>query len=264
MLALYAIEFTNRCNLLCTHCPTGLRMLKYARGNITLENFNKGLEYLRRFPYDAGMHLHGEPFLHPKACELIALSKKTTNIRVCINTNGTVLTESLCKDIVDTGIDNVEISVHTEKSLLGFKNLFDANEAAEKIEVIANILPCYYDFAKGWIKNIGITKKYLRCMRFVTQHNWAIDVPSLENKKIRQENCQFINNNVCVMKWDGKIYSCCFDFDGDNYMGTIDDLLAGTLKHTPDTYKLCVSCSASWATNSSPNMGFPLGDDWLD
>jgi MoaA/NifB/PqqE/SkfB family radical SAM enzyme len=237
--------------------------LKYARGHITQENFLKGLDYT--VSDNIGMHLHGEPFLHPKACELITIAKEKTERRINVNTNGTLLREPLCKDIIETKVDCVEVSVHTEKSLVGFKNLFEANKVANgSTKVTANVLTCYIDSLESWVRNVGINVECWEFMRIVPTHNWGMDKPSPENEIRAKNACQFIKFDTCVMKWDGKIYSCCFDFDGDNYMGTIDDLLAGTLEHKPDTYKLCASCSASWVTDSpGMNEGWLVPKHWL-
>lgn len=254
MLKINSIELTDYCNLSCKYCPNST--VTKQKGFISLETFKKALSYSEESVH---LSLFGEPFLHPNLIELIRLAKETKI--VSFHTNGTLLTTELCKDLVDTNIDIIEISVHNEKSLIGFKRLIDEIEKQEKKTVVScsvmttnecifpepsgNVLKL-----KGWIKNIGIEERHYPLIRLQTLHNWALDDPDSERKLMK--NCIFINNDICVVKWNGDVLACCFDFNSDNYIGHIDDF--PNLKHRKD-YKLCERCSPSWVNIGGGSNG---------
>ena len=238
MLSINAIEVTNFCNLSCLHCPHSIAT--YPKGYVSIENFTKAVDYTQRPAF--GLSLCGEPLLHPQICELIKIAKQS-NREVSFATNGILLTEDMCHKLIEAKISSIEVSIHTEKSLQGYKTLWDINElTGAKLVIIGNILSCYDPEFKTWMKNIQIEEKHLSGLRLAPMHNWALDPHNPQNSNRAQ--CVFINTNVCVMKWDGKIHACCFDFNGTNYIGEIDDF--PNLQHNPANYKLCDTCSPAW------------------
>jgi MoaA/NifB/PqqE/SkfB family radical SAM enzyme len=54
----------------------------------------------------------GETFLHPNIIDIMAAIKSQDKL-VKITTNGTSLTEEICRGIVDTGIDYIDVSIDT-------------------------------------------------------------------------------------------------------------------------------------------------------
>jgi hypothetical protein len=98
---------------------------------------------------------------------------------------------------------------------------------------------------KEWVLKHRVDVKYLMGVNISPTHNWALDT-SKPNDYMKK--CFFINNNLCLMKWDGNIISCCFDFDGINTIGHVDNF--ENLKHRTD-YKLCESCSSAWVNQQN-------------
>jgi MoaA/NifB/PqqE/SkfB family radical SAM enzyme len=251
-LVISAIELTNICNLKCHHCPNNIST--YPKGYMSLRHFLDAL----KFPtWNLHLSLHGEPLLHPQACDFLEIAKHGFDKEVGIHTNGLLLTEYMCQRLVEIEVDIIEVSIHTQESLFGYKRLFEANErASSKIKrFVGNIMTCYEPHIKNWIKAAQIEKRHLTNLQFAPMHNWALNTP--DNHK---RQCFFIKNNLCIVKWDGKVCSCCFDFDGQNYIGEIEDF--PNLEHNSN-YNLCQSCSPSWINGESLAEWTSITEDYL-
>lgn len=122
------IEPTNLCNFRCVQCPHG--MDDYAEkagplGNMSMECFGKLLTDIREWRKEleeseetpfvkvVRLYLEGEPFVNNEIVEMLRLLKRE-NIaeRVEIITNGSLLTASICKKLVDYQLDYITISIY--------------------------------------------------------------------------------------------------------------------------------------------------------
>ncbi|PKL56633.1 MAG: hypothetical protein CVV34_07775, partial [Methanomicrobiales archaeon HGW-Methanomicrobiales-5] len=57
------------------------------------------------------LQFYGEPLMHPRLFDMIQYAKEN-ELRVDFDTNGYLLTESICKKIIESGLDELVISVH--------------------------------------------------------------------------------------------------------------------------------------------------------
>ena len=102
------IEPTNACNLGCSYCGNKdmLRPAQY----LPLELYRRMLgEMVELGIPRMTLHTVGEPTLHPRLPEMIALAKSAGRV-VNISTNGTRLTEELARKLVEAGPDMLNIS----------------------------------------------------------------------------------------------------------------------------------------------------------
>jgi MoaA/NifB/PqqE/SkfB family radical SAM enzyme len=102
------IEVTNRCNLLCTTCPhtfTAYEPLK------TL-GWHEFIRIVDQFPQIERAVLHGigEPLLNKELPRMIALLK-ARGATVLFNTNATLLSEDLAQKLVNSGLDELRVSL---------------------------------------------------------------------------------------------------------------------------------------------------------
>ncbi len=102
------LEVTNRCNLKCTTCPQSWGMSE-ASADLSPE---RARELLDQLPSVRRVVLHGigEPTLNPRLPELIAVVKER-GAYALFNTNGLLLRGALLRKLVDSGLDEVRISV---------------------------------------------------------------------------------------------------------------------------------------------------------
>jgi MoaA/NifB/PqqE/SkfB family radical SAM enzyme len=102
------LETTNRCNLLCTTCPRTFEALE-PPGDMSWELFTAIVD---QFPKIARVVLHGvgEPMMVPALPRMIRYLKER-GAYVLFNTNGTLLTEKKGAELIDSGLDELRVSL---------------------------------------------------------------------------------------------------------------------------------------------------------
>jgi MoaA/NifB/PqqE/SkfB family radical SAM enzyme len=102
------LETTNRCNLLCTTCPRTFEALEPA-ADMSWELFIKIVD---QFPRIARVVLHGvgEPMMVRGLPRMIRYLKNRGTY-VLFNTNGTLLTRRKGQELIDSGLDELRVSL---------------------------------------------------------------------------------------------------------------------------------------------------------
>jgi MoaA/NifB/PqqE/SkfB family radical SAM enzyme len=102
------IETTNRCNLLCTTCPRTFEALE-APADMSWELFTQIVD---QFPRIARVVLHGvgEPMM-VRALPRMIRYLKDRGTYVLFNTNGTLLTQRKGLELIDSGLDELRVSL---------------------------------------------------------------------------------------------------------------------------------------------------------
>src|SRR3954453_14596055 len=102
------LETTNRCNLLCTTCPRTFEALE-PPADMSWELFTAIVD---QFPRIGRVVLHGvgEPMMVP-ALPRVIRNLKDRGIYVLFNTNGTLLTRRKGRELIDSGLDELRVSL---------------------------------------------------------------------------------------------------------------------------------------------------------
>ena len=102
------LETTNRCNLLCTTCPRTFEALE-PPGDMSWELFTKIVD---QFPRIARVVLHGvgEPMMVRELPRMIRYLKDRGTY-VLFNSNGTLLTWRKGQELIDSGLDELRLSL---------------------------------------------------------------------------------------------------------------------------------------------------------
>ena len=102
------LETTNRCNLLCTTCPRTYADLE-PPADMSWELFTRIVDQV---PNIARVVLHGvgEPMLVKELPRMVRYLKDR-GAYVLFNTNGTVLTAKKGRELADTGLDELRVSL---------------------------------------------------------------------------------------------------------------------------------------------------------
>jgi MoaA/NifB/PqqE/SkfB family radical SAM enzyme len=102
------LETTNRCNLLCTTCPRTYETLE-PEADMNWELFQKIVDQV---PNIARVVLHGvgEPMLVKHLPRMVRYLKDR-DAYVLFNTNGTLLTAKKGRELCDTGLDELRVSL---------------------------------------------------------------------------------------------------------------------------------------------------------
>ena len=102
------LEVTNRCNLLCETCPRTFETLE-PPADMSWELFTRIVD---QFPNIARVVLHGvgEPMLVKDLPRMIRYLKDRGTY-VLFNTNGTLLQPKKFQELIDTGLDELRVSL---------------------------------------------------------------------------------------------------------------------------------------------------------
>lgn len=105
-----AWEITRRCNLNCIHCRSSSEMEVAGHPDFSLSEGRRIMDDIAGFAKPVVVLSGGEPLLRSDWAE-IAEYGTGKGFRVCIATNGTLVTRQVCKEMKDVGIRMVSLSL---------------------------------------------------------------------------------------------------------------------------------------------------------
>jgi len=100
----------NLCNLSCVLCPTGQNDPGRHKGFLKLELFKKIMDECGPYLWEVNLYNWGEPLLNKELFEMVKYSK-IFKVRVSISTNLNHFNDSICSDLVLSGVDEVVVSL---------------------------------------------------------------------------------------------------------------------------------------------------------
>ena len=105
-------ELSNICNFRCDFCP--ITVSKRKKQFMEFGLFRKGIKEIHRVNITdtIGFHVLGEPLLYPRIYDAIECTKEM-GLRAELTTNGSLLDESVVKNLIDLNIDKLSISLQT-------------------------------------------------------------------------------------------------------------------------------------------------------
>jgi len=266
---LIQIETNNKCNLRCRMCPITLG--ENTRPDMDLNLFEKTMKDCSEYADQIlllGIFLLNEPLLDLQLADKIKLAKKY-GINTYIATNGELLSEDRILELLDSGLDQIVISIESNRA-----------EVHEKIRVGANL-----DRVKQNIHNtLRLREKYknpisIKLRPHVNEENrdelndfkdyWLsqgvdqVAFPKLHNwgGKFGDINPEKVGINVCDQLWkmmviqsDGNVCLCCLDSSGDYSLGNVAESSLYDIWHgekyqdvrrqfSEKTLEKCLSCN---------------------
>jgi MoaA/NifB/PqqE/SkfB family radical SAM enzyme len=240
------IESTNICNAKCVFCPRDEMARK--QGVMDMELFTKvvdecvelGIEHVR-------MHNYGEPFVDRQLVEKVRYAKQKGVPQVGMISNGSLITETAARGMIDAGLDAINISVDASG-----KDVFERTRVGLKYDkVIANIERLLA------LRDASGKRRPKLILSFVRQNNDEDEHAFIEHWRARADKIHITDlhnwagtlnqksdvNYPCYRPWltftalwDGRVALCCADFDGRTILG---DLKTHTIKEiwNSDAYR---------------------------
>ena len=101
-----AWEITRRCNLNCVHCRSSSELKIADHPDCSLEEAKRMLDDIKSYADPVMVLSGGEPLLRPDVFD-IASYGTDLGMRMCLATNGTLVTEEICRNIKESGIKMV-------------------------------------------------------------------------------------------------------------------------------------------------------------
>ncbi|QNP29969.1 radical SAM protein [Cylindrospermopsis curvispora] len=111
-LKVVRIEPASKCNLACSHCPTGtVEMTRDIMSDII---FEKVLENLSKYKDEVEvvvLYHGGEPLLNKSICQMITAIKSIKPFFIKMVSNAMLLSQSKCESLLSTPLDLIEFSL---------------------------------------------------------------------------------------------------------------------------------------------------------
>lgn len=154
------IDVSSLCNYKCSFCfqadTAGMKAVGLKRGFMPVDMFKKIVDQMKEFPERVKklkIGNHGEPTMHPSLPEMIAYARKSQTAEIIeMFTNGSKLTPELNNQIVEAGLQRVNVSLEGlsderylkvagvkqdfQQIIEGVKDLFQKKEAANSDLII--------------------------------------------------------------------------------------------------------------------------------
>ncbi|MFK5857311.1 MAG: radical SAM/SPASM domain-containing protein [Bacteroidota bacterium] len=262
------IDPSSACNFKCEFCPTGhkdlVRNSNYKRGIMDFEIFKKVIKDLGEFTQPLKvlrMNKIGEPFVNKELPEMIAFAKDSGFIEsIDLATNGALFTHQNLTEIVDAGLDRLNISlegINSQQYLKYAKVNIDCNILFENIrwlyknkgncEVTIKIPGSYltdnekdefFNLFGDYCDRIFIEDIVPIWPSFDIEKNTDIKIDLHKgqyNEKVQQKDiCTYIFYSLAINA-DGTVSACCPDWDQKLVVG---DIRKQTLKEIWNSSKI--------------------------
>lgn len=250
-----SIEPTTSCNLRCPQCPSGLRQFTRPIGMLDPDFFNSFVIQIKKHVHSVMFYFQGEPYLNTEFLKMVKRANEH-NLYTITSTNAHYLTDDNCKQTVESGLDEIIISMDGidqevyETYRVG-GNLDKVLEGAERIikwkKQLKSKTPYVVfqfvvfksnehqvdDIKKLGIK-LGADKVRIKTAQIYDFENSENLIPTNDSlsryRKNKLGQWQIKNPLLnqcwrmwqgCVVTWDGKIVPCCFDKDAKYQLGDL-------------------------------------------
>jgi len=229
------IELTSKCNLHCTMC---------GKDNSTRVKEHMNFELFKQIVNDAKesninafqLSYYGESTLYPKLIEAINyLKEKIPNSFISLNTNGLTLTPQFIKNLLDTNINSIVISIEgnnkeeyeairvgaswnlLRKNIKKLREMIDVGNYPTKIGIMGlNVDKIYIDqelYVKTWgeYSNTIFTRN-------TKELNAKIKEPTFH----KLLPCRKLFGEMVIMT-SGEVTRCDYDWEGKVSYGNVKD-----------------------------------------
>jgi heme b synthase len=105
-----AWEITRRCNLNCVHCRSSSELEIAGHPDCSLEEAKRVLDDIKSYANPVMVLSGGEPLLRSDVFDIASYGTEL-GLRMCLATNGTLVTEETCRNIKTSGIKMVSLSL---------------------------------------------------------------------------------------------------------------------------------------------------------
>lgn len=105
-----AWEITRRCNLKCVHCRSSSKLEAAEHPDFSFAEATRVLDDISSYAAPVVVLSGGEPLLREDVFDIAAYGT-TKGLRICLATNGTLVTDEICKKIKESGISMVSLSL---------------------------------------------------------------------------------------------------------------------------------------------------------
>lgn len=258
------IEPSNYCNFRCIQCFQSLKGENYitrSRGLMSMDLYKDIIRQMKEWKGPKlkvlKLSLYGEPFTNPDFGEMLRLAKEAEIAeRIETTTNMSLLTESLCRQLVEYEIDYIRVSIYAgnqeryrkitncpsvdiNKILQQLQSIQDMKKELHKERpfVSAKMLDTYTEENEEFL---SVFSEVADEVYIDKPHNWIATeeksfIGSLyqdQGKELLEELKKTLSNRVaCTMPFttlavrsDGSVSPCCIDWVGETNIGNVKNM----------------------------------------
>jgi radical SAM family protein/iron-sulfur cluster protein len=225
------IESTNLCNAKCVFCPRDDMHRK--QGVMSLELFKKIVDECAKLKIThVRVHNYGEPFMDRNLVDKVRYAKSKGIREVGMISNGSLITENVARQMVEAGLDAINISVDASgKEVFERTRLnLDYDTVIGNVRTLARLRKesgrTHPKLILSFVRqnNSADEQAFIREWSQVADkihitdlHNWA---GTLNAKSDVNYPCYRLWLTFTVL-WDGRVSLCCADFDGRHILGDL-------------------------------------------
>lgn len=250
-----SIEPTTNCNLSCPECPSGLKQFTRPTGHMTYKNFKTIIDKQHKWLIWLILYFQGEPFLNTHFFKFVRYARQR-HIFTTTSTNGHFLSKALAKKTVESGLDQLIISLdgldaetyktyriggNFDKVMEGIKNLVEAKKEARVSHPYIIVQFIVFKSNQHQIKQVkqlkkelGVDKIELKTAQFYAYEQGKDLMTDLDrfSRYTQSQNGNYILKNKLknrclrmwqgsVITWDGDVVPCCYDKDAEHRFGNL-------------------------------------------
>lgn len=235
------IENTNVCNGKCFMCPYPI--MKRKKGTMSKELYKKIIKETQQLKIKyLNLHNFGEPLVDKYFVWRVKYAKSKNIQRISTNTNGTLLTQKLARDIIKSGLDDLYISVDaaTKKTYQKIRIGLNYDLVQKNIKYLVKLKKqlkstkpkIILDFLEFNLNKHETNKFINKWKKIVDQvcisqiHDWSnkknlnIGLPINNYVEFSQSPCRLPFTEMLI-NWDGTVSLCCQDIEGEVILGDI-------------------------------------------
>lgn len=149
-----AWEITRRCNLQCIHCRSSSKLTSKAHPDVSTLSAYRVIDDILAFSKPTIVLTGGEPLLRNDIFD-IAQYGTSKGLRICLATNGTLITPKICEQIKLSGIQMVSLSVDGATA----KTHDDFRKQAGAFDATIHAAHCFSDYGIPFLINSSFTKR---------------------------------------------------------------------------------------------------------
>jgi len=246
---LLMLEVSNVCNLCCPNCTN--KDMQRPRGFMDWDIYKKVIDECVALGVNDLWITGGEPTLHPLLVKQVAYAKKQGIKSLALITNAQLLTPLLSMELIEAGLDKLEVSLDAATSRTYSKMRPPGNLKTVEDNVVSFIKirrelktlkpKVTVKFIKEPINanEVGLFRrkwgKLADDIYISFLHNWGGAINKKEPKwrgGSKRYPCSWVFRRMYIC-WDGSVSFCCLDTEAKTLLGDIKEMTIKEIWHSP-------------------------------